>query len=394
MNRIAIVGAGECGVRAAMQLRKLGHTDPILLLGDEPDLPYERPPLSKGAAAAPTIFAADAYADANIDLRRGVAVTALDAQAHELRLQDDARVEYDTLLIASGARARLFPHMQDCLTLRTRADAATITTQLRPGARIGIIGGGFIGLELAARARTAGAEVTVVEAAPQLMARAIPPDIATHMQRRHAAAGVDIRTGTMVEAADATSITLANGEQMHFDAVIAGVGAVPNVELAANAGLKVDNGIVVDAAFRTSVDAIFAAGDCCNFPWRGQQVRLESWRVAQQQGQHVAAAMLGNTAAYDRVPWSWSDQFDLSIQVAGLYAAARPLTRRNIDAGAFVLYQRDDAGRLCFAAGIAPGNGIARDIKIAEKLIAKAICVDTDRLADNTVNLKQLLKAA
>lgn len=394
MNRIAIIGAGECGVRAAMQLRKLGHTDPILLLGEEPDLPYERPPLSKDEAAAPTLFAADAYADANISLHRGTAVTAIDSRARQLRLQDDSRVEYDTLLIATGARARLFPQMQDCLTLRTRADAQGIAPRLRPGATIGIIGGGFIGLEMAAKARTANAKVTVIEAASQLMARAIPADIAAHIQRAHACAGIDIRTDTMVKAADANSITLANGEQMHFDAVIAGIGAAPNVELAADAGLAVDNGIVVDGCFRTSSDGIFAAGDCCNFPWRGQQVRLESWRVAQQQGQHVAAAMLGSTAAYDKVPWSWSDQFDLSIQVAGLYAAARPVIRRDINAEAFILYQSDAAGQLCFAAGVAPGNGIARDIKIAEKLIARGVCIDADRLADNTVNLKRLLKAA
>src|SRR5699024_3420383 len=146
----------------------------IVLLGDEADLPYERPPLSKDEAAAPTLFTAQEYAATDINLRRGVAVAAIEPRARQLRLGDDAQINYDKLLIATGARARLFPQMQDCLTLRTRADARSIAPHLRAGAKIGIVGGGFIGLEIAAKARSAGAEVMVVEAAPQLMAPAIP----------------------------------------------------------------------------------------------------------------------------------------------------------------------------------------------------------------------------
>jgi 3-phenylpropionate/trans-cinnamate dioxygenase ferredoxin reductase subunit len=311
-----------------------------------------------------------------------------------IKLSDGSRLEYEKLLIATGARARLFPGMGGCLTLRTHEDADRIVRAFGSGKTVGVIGGGFIGLELAATARSAGSEVTVIEAASHLMARATPPEIAGFMQARHEAEGVVIRTDAKVASADAETITLDDGETLCFDVVIAGVGALPNTELAEAAGLDVENGIVVDKMFRTSVSDVFAAGDCCNFPWRGKRVRLESWRAAQDQGEHAALAMLFEVEDYAKAPWFWSDQFDLSLQAAGLFEPERETVRRAISDDAFLLFQRAAEGRLQAAAGVGPGNAVAKHIRLAEKLIEREARIAPTELADPSVDLKRLLKAA
>ena len=392
---ILIVGAGECGIRAAFALREKGHAGPITLVGAEPSLPYERPPLSKGVASGPKhIRRESAYAEAGIELRLGTRVDAIDAAAKEVRLSDGARLDYDRLLFATGARARLFPGMEGCLTLRTDADAMRIVRRFAAGTRVGVVGGGFIGLELAATARLAGADVTVVEAAPRLMARAVPTDVAAAVEARHRREGVDVRTGTPVAAADGATITLGDGTRPDFDLVIAGVGSLPETDLAKAAGLAVDDGIVVDGAFRTSAPDVYAAGDCCRFPWRGRRVRLESWRAAQDQGEHVAAAMLGEAADYVGVPWFWSDQYDLTLQVAGLFDPGRETLRRTSSDEAFLVFQLDDGARPLAVAGVGPGNSIAKDVRLAEKLIELEAPVDPASLSDPSVDLKRLLKAA
>jgi 3-phenylpropionate/trans-cinnamate dioxygenase ferredoxin reductase subunit len=394
MARIIIIGAGECGVRAAFALREKGFEGEITLLGAETDLPYERPPLSKGKSSQPKpIRMPETYGDADIDLRCGTTADAIDTGKKQVTLRDGTTLGYDKLLLATGARARLFPGMDGCLTLRTKADADRIVAQFRPGQNIGIIGGGFIGLELAATARLAGADVTVVEAAEQLMARAVPAEIATVARQRHEAAGVKIRTGLQVASAGSDHITLEDGTRLTFDLVIAGVGSFPNTELAESAGIGVRNGILVDAALRTSAADVFAAGDCCNFPWNGAQVRLESWRAAQDQGAHVAASMLGATDDYAKVPWFWSDQYDLSLQVTGLFDPRGEALRRPLADDAFILFQRSPEGQLIAAAGVGPGNSVAKHISLAEKLIERGLSVDAKVLCDPTINLKSLLRA-
>lgn len=395
MAGIVIIGSGECGVRAAFALRELGFDGPVTLLGDEASLPYERPPLSKEMEAAPKpIRPSEAYDEVQIERKSGVSVASIDPVSRSVTTADGESLGYDNLLLATGARARLFPGMQDCLTLRTDKDAATIAGQLTAGARVGIIGGGFIGLELAATARQRGAHVTLFEAGPRLLGRAIPEDIAHVLHQRHEAEGVEIKTSAGVAGADAQSITLTNETVRSFDVVIAGVGALPNTDLAEAAGLVIENGIVVDSDFRTSDPHIFAAGDCCNFEWRGERVRLESWKAAQDQGDHVASAMLGVSETYSKVPWFWSDQYDLSLQVAGIFDQSRPILRRASEDETTIIFQIDAAGRLQAAAGIGPGNSVAKDIRILEKLIERGASVDPQVLADPSQNLKRLLKAA
>ncbi|MEZ5931004.1 MAG: FAD-dependent oxidoreductase [Alphaproteobacteria bacterium] len=395
MAGIVIIGAGECGVRAAFTLRDKGFSQSITLIGAEAALPYERPPLSKGQTdELKPIRAEAAYDDAAIDLRLNTDAQSVDVGEKTVHLSDGSVLDYGKLLIATGARARLFPGMDGCLTLRTHEDAQRIVAGCGSGKRIGVIGGGFIGLELAATARRAGSAVTVIEAAPELMARAVPSEIARYVQSRHEDEGVALRTGVKVASANAETITLDGGETLSFDVVVAGVGALPDTDLAEAAGLDVDNGIVVDGSFRTSASDVFAAGDCCNFPWRGGRVRLESWRAAQDQGEHAACAMLGEAGDYAKVPWFWSDQFDLSLQVAGLFDPRRETVRRDLDGDAFLLFQRDVDGRLEAAAGVGLGNTVAKHIRLAEKLIEREATIEPADLADPGVDLKRLLKAA
>jgi 3-phenylpropionate/trans-cinnamate dioxygenase ferredoxin reductase subunit len=225
------------------------------------------------------------------------------------------------------------------------------------------------------------------------MARAVPAAIGRVVQARHEAAGVVVRTGAKVASADAGRITLEGGETLGFDMVIAGVGALPDTGLAAAAGLEVQNGIEVDSAFRTSAPHVFAAGDCCSFPWRGRRLRLESWRAAQDQGEHAAGAMLGDVEDYAKVPWFWSDQFDLSLQVAGLFDPNGDTVRRDLADDAFLLFQQDADGALQAAAGVGQGNAAAKHIRLAEKLIERAATIAPADLADPGVDLKRLLKA-
>ncbi|MFC6489771.1 NAD(P)/FAD-dependent oxidoreductase, partial [Nitratireductor sp. GCM10026969] len=255
-----------------------------------------------------------------------------------------------------------------------------------------VIGGGFIGLELAATARKLGAEVTVVEAADRLMARIVPPEIAEAMAERHRAEGVELVLGAGVTDVRGGRITLADNRVIEADLVVAGVGAVPETRLAAQAGLEISNGIAVDGRLATSDPNIFAAGDCCSFPLNGARVRLESWRCAQDQGAHAARAMLGADEAFSRIPWFWSDQYDLTLQVAGLPDASLGHIRRDLGGGAFILFQIDRQGRLVCASGVGTGNAVAKDIRISEMLMEKNIAPNPDRLADPAVNLKSILK--
>ena len=281
-----------------------------------------------------------------------------------------------------------------CLTLRTDRDAAEIMASLAASTKVGIIGAGFVGLELAATARSIGAEVTVFQNGPRVLARSVPAQIGELIAARHRAEGVTVRLDADVVAADRNFIVLAGGERFSFDVVIAGIGSTPNVELAADAGLDVDNGIVVDGSFRTSAPDIFAAGDCCSFPFHGRHIRLESWTAAQDQGDHVAAAMLGSKAVYAKLPWFWSDQYDLTLQVAGLFDQRRAIHSRPAGEAGQIVFQFDDQGQLAAAAGAGLRQNIAKDMKIFEKLIERRAALVPALISDPLTQMKNLLKSA
>lgn len=405
---MVIIGAGECGTRAAFALREAGYDGTVTLVGAEPHLPYERPPLSKAAMTA-DIPAIKAIADVarldeqRIDLMRSTKVTCIDRANRSVRLADGSDIAYDKLLLATGAVPRQLPLAglgRRKVYLRTFDDALHIRQHLRDGVRIAIVGGGFIGLELAASARKLGADVTVIEAQPRLLIRGVPEEIAAVIHETHLAEGVDIICGDGIASIEdndeAVHIALASGRTVDANLAIIGIGAVPVTALAETAGLTLNNGIAVDARLRTSDPAIFAAGDCCSFPlaiYGDRRVRLEAWRSAQEHGALAARNMLGAEEAHACVPWFWSDQYGLSLQIAGLPDEGEHTVRRDLDDGAFVLFHLKQDGRLVAASGIGPGNAVARDIRLAEMLIGKRARPLADALASPEIKLKSLLAA-
>lgn len=406
-QHFVIVGAGECGARAAMALREAGFDGDVTLIGAETHPPYERPPLSKQGMlaelfAAKTIATAERLAEASIAFAAGRHIMAIDRPAKRLLDADGTAVRYDRLLLTTGAAPRRLPGTdgERIAYLRTLDDAQRLRSALLPGRRLAIVGGGFIGLELAASARARGCEVTVIEALPRLLSRAVPERIAAHIQTRHEVEGVAFAFGdgiaTIESSADGAVVRLTSGRSIDADLVLVGIGAVPNVALAGEAGLALDNGIAVDRHLSTSDSDIFAAGDCCSFPldiYGGRRVRLESWRNAQEQGTLAARNMLGAGEAIASVPWFWSDQYELTLQIAGLSDEGVTTVQRDLGAGATVLFHLAGDGRLVAASGIGIGGAVAKDIRLAELLIARRGIPAASDLADPSIKLKSLLAA-
>lgn len=398
MIGMVVVGAGECGTRAAFALREAGYDGPVTLIGQEPGLPYERPPLSKPGAdrtCLKLICDEERLAGARIDYRSATMVRAIDRDARTVVTVDDG-IPYDKLLLATGARPRPLTCAggEAAITFRTHAEAELMYRRLDGVRRVVLVGAGLIGLELAAQFRTAGLDVTVLERGWTPLRRSVPAPLARRIVDRHLAEGVEILLGTEVATIRDGSVLLADGDSREADVVLVAVGVVPDAALAEAAGLAVDNGIVVDDRLRTSDPHVFAAGDCANATsfHADAPLRLESWRNARDQGTHAANAMLGDTAPFRAVPWFWSDQYDLGLQVAGLWREGRDTVRR-VDGDTEILWQTADDGRLTCAAGLGPGNAVAKDIRLAEKLIEMGARPDPASLSDPGSNLKRLLRA-
>jgi 3-phenylpropionate/trans-cinnamate dioxygenase ferredoxin reductase component len=336
-GRVVIVGAGQAGQQVAATLRQEGFAGAITLIGDEPGLPYQRPPLSKAymkdGQPERLQLAPAAFYDKNaVTLLAGIRVDAIDREAGEVVTAEGARHGYDHLVLATGARNLRPPIMGaehgEVVELRTLRDADAIRARLGRTRAAIVIGGGFIGLEFAAVARAAGVEVTVVEALDRLMARVASPAISARFLAAHEGWGTRVlfeALATSIEiGADGAGVTLAAGDRIEADMVLLATGVVPNAELAAEAGLRIENGIAVDARLLTDDPAISAIGDCASFPGpHGARVRLESVQAAVDHARHVARRIArGETAEYAAVPWFWSDQGDLKLQIAGLTSAA------------------------------------------------------------------------
>ncbi len=403
---MVIVGAGEAGARAARALREHGWTGAVTLIGEEATEPYERPPLSKAvmtAAGEPpvaVILGAARAAELDITVLHGTRVAGIDRLAHRVLLADGrGTVAYARLLLATGARPRLLavPGAESALYLRNVTDAHALRARLRAGAHLVVIGGGFIGLEIAASAVARGCRVTLVEAAARILMRGVPEPIAARVAARHRAAGVALHEGVGIaalrDAADGHVVVLADGRALACDAVIAGVGAVPDTSLAEACGLEIENGVRADATLRTSDPDIFAAGDCCSAPapvYDGRRLRLEAWRNAQTQGECAARNMLGAGITYDAVPWFWSDQYELVLQVAGLPDAATTTVQREVGPGGLLFFHLGADGRLAAASAIGPLS-VVREVRMAEALIAARTRPDPASLADPAIRLRTLL---
>ncbi|KRP48279.1 NADPH-dependent 2,4-dienoyl-CoA reductase, sulfur reductase [Pseudomonas libanensis] len=394
---LIIVGAGHAGGRAALTLREEGYTGRLILVGDEAHLPYERPPLSKGVLQGSTDLAGCSLCDSarlavlGIEHIAGNPVSRLDPQQHRLQLADGQWLTYTGLLLATGGWARRLPEAQaPVFYLRTHDEAVALRDRLRPGSRLVVVGGGFIGLEVAATARGLGCEVTLLEAGPRLASRVLPAPISAALLALHREQGVDVRLNAALECIHADAVQLVDGQRLPCDLVVAGIGMQPNIELAAAAGLEVGQGIRVDAQLRTSASDIYAAGDVCEFRLAGIYQRQETWRNAEAQGRHAALNLLGRALPFETLPGFWSDQYDWGLQTVGVMTA-RTVSRALPGAGLLLFYLDDDA-RLQGACGWAPGNGAARDIKLCERLIAAGTVLNPGSLADADVPLKPLLR--
>ncbi|HXS19920.1 MAG TPA: FAD-dependent oxidoreductase [Steroidobacteraceae bacterium] len=402
-ERIVIVGGGQAAVQAIDTLRRKGFTGELVLIGDEPWLPYQRPPLSKKYLAGalererlllrPQHF----YESHSVVAQLGRRVEEVSRSEQRLRLDDGSTLAYDALLLATGSRPRplVVPgaDLEGTYFLRTIADVERIRAELVPGRRLVVVGGGYIGLEVAATAREAGLEVTVLEMADRVMNRVVCPQLSTFYEAEHARHGVRILCNSRVRALASSpgsrrvrAVVTEDGVEHAADAVVVGVGVLPTDELAVGAGLSCDNGVVVDDHCRTSDPRIYAAGDCTSHPslHYGRRLRLESVDNAFEQGASAALNLLGVETIHDKVPWFWSDQYDLKLIIIGVCQGHDTVVTRGDPASrAFsVCYLRD--GELIAVDTV----NSPKDQMAARKLIAARARPNPDRLADHTVPLR------
>lgn len=400
---IVILGAGQAGHWAARTLRSQGFDGRLLMVGTEPHPPYERPPLSKqvlkGEAEPHSAWLTtpEKMAEARIEFLPGRTATAIDRAGRAVGLDDGGRLGFDRLIIATGARPRRLelPGEREApvFYLRDVADCLAVRAQLQAAKHVLVIGGGLIGLEVAAAARARGCAVTVIEAADRLMARVVGPEISAFFERLHKEQGATILTGKLpvrYETGGGTCrIVCRDGTVCEGDIAVVGIGVVPNAEIAAAASLKVDNGLWVDAFGRTDDPNIWAAGDVTNHmnPLLGRRLRLETWQNAQNQGVAAARNSLGAAQPYAEVPWGWSDQSTVNLQILGApLSFAHAVTRGDPAGGSFTLFYMD-GNRI---AGVNAVNA-PKDIAVARRLMAGNVDVDVAKLSDPATPLRSLL---
>jgi 3-phenylpropionate/trans-cinnamate dioxygenase ferredoxin reductase subunit len=400
-----ILGAGQAGGWAAVAMREAGFDGPIVLIGDERHAPYERPILSKKVLTEaelpgiPHLHDETRYHQLGIELRRDAAAVSIDPERRLLRLSDDQTVGYDKLLLATGGRARRLgiEGGELVLYLRTWDDALKIRHEVQRARKVIAIGAGVIGLEIASSARALGCDVTVLEAGHMPMGRCLSPEGIGFVTSLHQNAGVDLRFKVAVEAItrhdDGYSVRLCDGSSLDADCVVAGIGMERNTTIAAAAGIAVDNGILVDEHGRTNIEDIYAAGDVAAFwhPALQRHVRLESWRHAQNHGLAVGRGMAGTIEAYDELPWFWTEQHGVNLQVAGSPSAAhRTILRESGVPKTICAFHLDEKERVI---AVTTAND-SKAAKAGQMLIRSNQPVDLKSLSDPTVSLQALVAAA
>ncbi len=401
MAGILVIGAGQAGASVVAKLRTLGYSGDLTLIGEEPVPPYQRPPLSKQyllkEMTLDRLFlrSDEFYAENKITLRLGNPVTAIDTAAKTVTV-GDAVIPYTQLALTTGSTPRRLPAsiggaLNGVYTVRTLADVDQMEPEFRAGRRVVIIGGGYIGLEAASVAAKLGLDVTVVEMAPRILQRVASPETSAFFSKVHAAHGVKILEGVgldrLIGDTRVTGAKLTNGSELPVDFVIVGVGITPSTAVAEAAGLSIENGIKTDAQGRTSDPAIWAAGDCASFPWKGGRLRLESVGNAIDQADIVAENMLGAGKDYVAQPWFWSDQYDVKLQIAGLNTGYdRIVTRPDGEAVSFWYYKGDTLLAV-------DAMNDARAYMIGKRLIEMGKSPAPEVIEDPDTNLKALLKA-
>jgi 3-phenylpropionate/trans-cinnamate dioxygenase ferredoxin reductase component len=398
-----IVGTGQAGFQTAASLRTEGYLEKITLIGEEPHIPYQRPPLSKGFPLGkqdiesielrPKQF----YRDHQIDLLAGEKVVAIDGAARQVKLDSGGHLLYESLVLAVGARNRRLSlegaELDGVLYLRSLDEAAVVKDRLEHAKDIVVIGGGFIGLELAAVACSLGKSVTVLEALPRLMSRAVAPLISEFYRELHTSKGVKVVCGASVSGMEGSGgkvreVLLTDGTRFPAELVLIGVGVVPNSELAQNAGLRISNGIAVNQYLQTVDENIFAIGDCAEHPceFTGRRIRLESVQNAADQAQCAAATIAGQRNVYRALPWFWTDQFDIKLQMAGISDGHDCIVSRGNSESRKLSVFYFKAGRLIAIDSI----NRPLDHMMGRKLIANRVRLTPEQAADENVDLKKM----
>ncbi len=402
MPQIVVVGAGQAGSALVARLRGAGFDGGITLIGEEPVPPYQRPPLSKayllGDMPLERLFLRPEsyYAQQDIRLLTNTRVSAIDPVAKTVAFGTGS-ISYDQLALTTGSTPRMFPEsagglLDGVYPVRTLSDVDAMASKFVRGAAALVIGGGYIGLEVAAAAAKLGLEVTVVEVADRILQRVAAQETSNYIGRLHQAHGVDIRERIGIRRltgnARVEHAELTDGSRVRVDFVIVGVGIAPNTELAAAAGLEIDNGIKTDILGRTSVPGIWAAGDCASLPYRGRRIRLESVQNAIDQAETVAINMLGHETPYDPTPWFWSDQYDLKLQIAGLNTGYTDIVSRVSSDGSRASFWYFGENR--FLAVDAMND--PRAYMVGKRLIEAGKSPNRETISDPDSNLKALLK--
>lgn len=397
---VLVVGAGQAAAQLAISLRGAGYTAPITLVGDEPHLPYQRPPLSKkflqGALPAQRLLIrqADYYERNAIRVLTGCRVERIDRDQHAVILADGSTLAYGRLVLATGGRSRGLPEvpagMAGVHTLRTMADAEALRADATPGSRVLLIGGGYIGLEVAATLRTLGCDVTVVETEPRILGRVAAPAIGRHLHTCHVAQGGRILCGARVNSVRGgqrvEAVTTADGTEHAVDCLVVGVGMLPNDELARQADIDCWNGVLVDARGRSSAPDIYAIGDVASQHIAGSRLRIESVDNAIQSAKRAAADIAGVALPADTPPWFWSDQFDQKLQMVGLAPPSADWVVRADPEHQRLSCFAVDGGRLSSAQCINAGG----DFMVAKRLVASGRAIDAGKLADPNHALREL----
>lgn len=406
-GRVIIVGAGHAGASAARELREHGWTGEITLLTSEDAAPYERPPLSKSILTGTKTLEEislnpPGWLEANsIDFRPGMRVTSIDRAARTVETGDGLSHSYDFLVLATGGSA-LVPeirgvNLNGVVTLRSIQQSYVLRERLTAGSKLVIIGGGLIGLEVAASARTLGVETTVLEKAPALLSRIMPASISSRILDLHHKHGTRVVLGADIDAIVGTDVVegvrLASGRLFAADTVLISVGAIPEIELARSAGLAVDRGILVNEYLETSDPRIYAAGDIAQFPSPVGTTRLECWKNALDQGATVSANIVGRPTPYSAVPWMWSDQFNKVAQVAGIPNASHVAVERPLDEDGLMTFLLSTTGVLEAVAAFGDISNVAKSVRIGTLMIERGISPPPALLADPTSDLRAILRS-
>ena len=401
-RRYVVIGGGQAGARAAAAMRAAGFAGSVVIVGTEPHLPYERPMLSKAllldpATQIPFVFADSSYMEREIELRLGCTASEIDRKARTVAFDDGTSIGYDKLLLATGGRLRrvAIPGIapEAINYLRNLDECRILEAKLKEATSVAIIGGGFIGLEVAASAAKLGCSVTVVEAADRLLPRLGSPEASASVLGYHRSAGMDVRLNSNVSHGDGTTLHLGDGSTICARVIVAGIGVSPETSLAERAGLAVQNGIIVDEYGQTSDERIFAAGDATYHyhPLLNRHIRLESWQNANMQAEAAGRAMAGLFVPYQEIPWLWSDQGDLNLQMAGAPVNVDQTVMRGKpdDASGMTIFQLADS-RL--VGGITVNRG--KDMTLVRRLLAQgSLALPATDLADEMIPLRNFLPA-